>query len=122
MNDKEHDNVVGRLGSTNHDESGDKIMCSMSAETGGDEPSSYDSEEQDQGFLYNYAATIATLGTAFIATIVISLIISRMWNEDEIKLHVLNSLIKLLQGIARVCGSMAIEYEQLYNEYVNALH
>ena len=120
--DKENDNVARRLGSPNHYESGDKIMYSMPESASGNEPISSNEEEQDKGFLLRQAPAIATLSAAFFASIIVSIIISRMWDEDEIKLHLLDILIRFLQSIARLCGGWAIECEKTYNDYVNALH
>lgn len=122
MNNERNDNVVGRLGSQNHYQSGDENMYSLPEETGRNESSAYSNEGEDQELLPSYSATIAAFTATFFATIIISIIISRMWDEDEIKLHVLNALIRVLQSIARLCGGWALQCEQLYNNHVNALH
>lgn len=97
-------------------------MRSVSTEAGKDEPGTRQREGTNEEVLPSYAVVIGVLGTALIGTIIVCLVISRMWNEDEIKLHVLSSTIKLLQGIARVSGSWALECENTYNKHVNALH
>jgi hypothetical protein len=119
---KENDNVVGRLGSSNHYELGSEIMCSMPEEAAGNESNTCNGEAEDQEFLRNYTATIATLSATFFATIIISVIVTQMWNEDEIKLHVLDALIKILQTMARLFGGWALECERTYNDYASALH
>lgn len=120
--DKENDNAVRRLGSQSNQECGDETMCSMPETTGENEPGASESEAKGQGFLFRQSSTIAAFTAAFVGAFVVSIIISQMWKEDEIKLHVLNSLVKLLQSIARLCGQWALDCENAYNEYVNALH
>jgi hypothetical protein len=120
--DKENDNVTGRLGSQYNSESWSERMCTMSEEASGDESGAHDSEEEVHGFLYSKATIAATLGAAFVGSFVVSIIISRMWNEDDIKLHVLSFATRVLQTIAFSSGKWAIECERAYNEYVNALH
>lgn len=118
---KESENV-GRLGSQANEEYRNGGMRSMSTEAGQNEPGAYDGNGEDQGILPNYAAVVATLSAALVGTIVICIIISRMWDEDEIKLHMLNFLTRVLQAVARLAGSWAIECENAYNDHVNALH
>jgi hypothetical protein len=119
---QENNNVVGRLGSTNDYEHGDKIMYSMPEEASSNESSTHQSEEEDSGFLFHYSTTVATLSAAFFGTIIVSLLVSRMWDEDQIKLHILDTLIKMLQGVARLTGGWALECERAYNDHVNTLH
>lgn len=119
---KENENASRRLGSKDHYESGDEAMCSMPETTGGNESSPHECEGETEGIFYNYSTAIATFAATFFATIIISIIVSRMWDEDEIKLTVLDYLVRILQAIARLCGSWALECERTYNEYVNALH
>jgi hypothetical protein len=120
--DKENNNVVGRLDKQYHYEPGDQIMHSMSEEAGGNESGTHDSQGEDQGFLSDNSTAIATFSAAFVATFIISIFVARMWDEDEIKLHILNFLVNLLQTIARLTGGWALHCERTYNEYVNALH
>lgn len=119
---KENENVARRFGSQNHHEYRSEAMHSMSEPTGEIEPTPSEREAEAQGFLHNYTAAVATLSATFAATIIISIIVARMWDEDQIKLHVLDYMIKMLQAIARLCGGWALECERTYNEYVNALH
>lgn len=94
----------------------------MPEEAGGNESISPEREGEDQGFLLHNTTIIATFASVFFATFVISIIVSRMWDEDEIKLNVLHMLVRVLQAIARLCGGWALEFEQIYNDHVNALH
>ena len=119
---KENDNASRRLGSEDNEQRGSERMRPMPEEAGNYEPISTESEGQSEEVFLRGAATIATLGAAFFGTIIVSIVVSRMWNEDDIKLHVLDALIKILQGIARLCGGWALQCEHTYNEYVNALH
>lgn len=45
-----------------------------------------------------------------------------LWQDDEIRLSVMHSLIHFLQYSARLVGSCALALEQDYNEYVQLLH
>lgn len=121
MTNKEND-ACRRLGSQNHYEPGDEIMYSMPEETGGAEPSTYDDQGESQRFLRNYTTAVAALATTYVALVVIFIIVSRMWDEDEIRLHVLNTMMRILQTIARICGGWALACEKAYNDYANALH
>lgn len=94
----------------------------MSRETGKDESISSDSAGEGEEFSIRYTAAIATFGSILVGCCITAIIISRMFDEDEIKLQVLDFLVKFLQSIARQCGAWAIECEKAYNEYVNALH
>ena len=94
----------------------------MSEETSGNEPDAYDSEGENQELLFHHSAAIATLAATFFATIIVCLIVARMWDEDQIKLHILDALVRLLQAVARLCGGWALECERAYNEHVNTLH
>jgi hypothetical protein len=97
-------------------------MHTVPEETSGDESGAHDDEAEGQGFLFHYSTAVGVFTATFFATIIISILISRMWNEDEIKLHVLDALMRLFQAIARLSGGWALECERTYNEYVNALH
>lgn len=114
--------VTRRLGRTNYTEHGDEIMCSMPKETSGDESSTHDSEAEDQGFLHRNSTVVGIIGTAYIFTVIIYLVMSRMWDQDEIKLHFLDAMVKICQALARTFGLWALEFENAYNEYVNILH
>lgn len=98
-------------------------MCSMPAEASENESGSCESKEDGEGLLFRHAGAVAaTFSAAFFGTIIVSIIISRMWDEDEIKLHMLDFIIRVLQSVARLCGGWAIQCENAYNEHVNALH
>jgi hypothetical protein len=120
--DKESNNAIGRLGSQTHDESGSERMCSMPAEAGPDESGSREPKGSTEEILRNYAGITAVLGATLVGSFVVSFIIARMWNEDEIKLNALSFLTRVLQTIAFSTGKWALECERSYNEYVNALH
>jgi hypothetical protein len=94
----------------------------MSTTASGDESDARNREEEDQRLLYSNATAIATLAATLVGTIIICIFLARMWDEDEIKLHVLHSTIHLLQVIARLCGSWALQCEATYDKHVNALH
>lgn len=49
-------------------------------------------------------------------------IVWTVWQEDEAKLYILHSWIKMLQGMARVLGTWALEAEAAYNEVASLLH
>lgn len=120
--DKEN-HACWRLGSKDHTEFGDEIMCSMPETTGSNESSACDSQGENQKlFLRNPTIVGATVAASYVAFIVAYLLMSHIWDEDEIRLHLLDTLIKVFQAIARLFGSWALECERSYNEYVNTLH
>jgi len=45
-----------------------------------------------------------------------------MWDTDEIRLHVLQAIVQILQAFARVIGLWALEFEKAYNDYADTLH
>lgn len=121
MDNKE--NHAWRLDSTNHTEPGDEIMCSMPEKTGSIESSACDGEAENQRvFLRNPTFVGATIATSYVTFVIVYLVMSHIWDEDEIRLHILDTLVRLLQAIARMFGSWALECERTYNEYVNTLH
>ena len=88
----------------------------MPKETGDTEPVSYDSEREDQRVLLYYAS-LWTFG--FITITYIGL---KMWDTDEIRLHLLHAMVQILQAFARVIGLWALEFEKAYNDYADTLH
>lgn len=50
------------------------------------------------------------------------IIIYWMWQDDEVKLFTLRRMITGCQHVARFFGSVALDLEQGYNEYVAILH
>lgn len=122
MNHKEN-HVARRLGCPNHTELGDEIMCSMSEEASSDEPGTYDIEAETKGLLLRNSATIfGSIAATYFAFIIIYILMTRMWNEDEIKLNILAMLTRIFQALARTFGFWALQTEQAYNEYVSILH
>jgi len=119
---KENENATRRLDSENLYRSGDENMRSVSEASGSDESSASESQDETQGFLFHHSAAIATLSATFGATIIISLIASRMWDEDQIRLYSLDLMSRMCKAIALIFGSWALACERSYNEYVNALH
>ena len=91
-------------------------MCSMPEETGDTESVSYNSERSDQKLLL-YEAAVWTLGFATVTFIGL-----RVWDSDEVRLHVLHAIIQILQAFARVLGLWALEFEKAYNDYADSLH
>lgn len=120
--DKENNNVVGRLGSKANHESRNGEVRPMPEEASQHESGTHQHEGNIEETLHSYATLIATLGTLFVGTFIICIIVARIWDEDEIKLHVLDMLTRMLQAVARLCGGWAIECEKAYNDHVNALH
>ena len=45
-----------------------------------------------------------------------------IWQEDEVRLHVLHTWIRALQSMARTLGIWAIQAEAAYNEVADLLH
>jgi hypothetical protein len=97
-------------------------MYPMPEEAGSTQPSSFQRVGKDQGFLYKHSTAVATFASAYLIAIIFIFVFARIWEEEEFRLQILNTIIKLLQTIARVFGSWALECERAYNEYVNALH
>lgn len=91
-------------------------MCSMPEETGDVESTPCDSEREDQKLLYLDAA-LWTIGFSTVAFIGI-----RVWDSDEVRLHVLHAIVQILQTFARVLGLWALEFERAYNDYADSLH
>lgn len=94
----------------------------MPNQAGETEPIPHQPERESEEVLPNYATIIAVLGATLVGTIIISLVVSRMWDEDEIKLHILHGGMKFFQSIARTAGVMALECETAYYEHANVLH
>jgi heme/copper-type cytochrome/quinol oxidase subunit 4 len=94
----------------------------MPEEAGSTEPSSFQRLGKDQGFLHQHTTAVATFASAYLVAIIVAMVFAHMWEEEEFRLHILNTIIKLLQTIARVFGSWALECERAYNEYLNTLH
>jgi hypothetical protein len=88
----------------------------MPEETGESEPITDNCNTEDQRLLY-YDAALWTLGFATITFIGL-----RMWDTDEIRLHVLHAIVQILQAFARVIGLWALEFEKAYNDYADTLH
>lgn len=76
-------------------------------------PSSEDQEHAKQ-------ALIRVIRILLIAYLVMSM--AYIWDEEEVRLHVWHTTIKVLQNTARLLGSWAIEVENKYNEHVKTLH
>lgn len=77
-------------------------------------------EESTTGILLYGAASIAGIAIGYF--IVGPIVVSMLNDDDGLTLHLLHGLMTLLQTIARVAGSAAIECEKKYNDHVNALH
>ena len=93
------------------------------SETAGDaESNSLNGAKEDQGFLHHYSASLATVAAAYFAIFLVIFIAARMWDEDEIRLQLLNTLMRILQTIARTFGGWALACEKAYNDYANTLH
>lgn len=120
MNKENH--ASRRLGSESYYKPGNEIMYPMPEKTVGNESSTYNSEEEDQRFLSRHSTLVGSIAAAYFATIIIYLLMSRMWNEDEIRLHLLSALTRIFQALARTFGLWALECENAYNEYVSILH
>lgn len=87
----------------------------MQGSTGQNESLSSEDAREDQN----------TLVEPFLWTlqfITVTYLFYRMWTDDEIRLHVLHAITRILQTLARVLGGWALEFEQAYNEYVKSLH
>lgn len=94
----------------------------MPKETSSDEPNAYYNEAKAEGFLYRHSTLIGTIGASYFAVVIIYLLMIRMWDEDEIRLHILAALTRIFQALARTFGLWALQTEQAYNEYVSILH
>lgn len=94
----------------------------MPAAAAENEPNASELEGQSEGFLLRHSKGLAAFAAAYLITVIIAGLLLTMWDEDEITLHILDALTKILQGIARLAGGWAIECENTYNKYVNALH
>lgn len=120
---KGENNAIGRLGSQYHQEPRyEGGMRSMSEASGEAESVTPEYQAEGEGILLRYGSTLAVLGASLIGTIVICLIISRMWDEDKIRIHILGFLINFFRLVARKSGGLALEFEKSYYEYVDALH
>ena len=61
--------------------------------------------------------TIRLLTVAYI-----SFALFQLLSDDEVRLHVLHGIIRVLQSTARLLGGWALNVESHYNDYVNTLH
>jgi hypothetical protein len=91
----------------------------MSGPAGEYEPAPPADQRQDKVFL-SKSTPAWLLGVSTVG--VLSYAMFSMWDDEEIRLHVLHTLVKLLQAVARVIGMWAIEFERAYNEAVDVLH
>jgi hypothetical protein len=94
----------------------------MPAEASENESNAPESEAEDQGFLLRNSSALATFATFFVGTLIVQIIISRMWDEDEIRLYALDAMMRFFQLFARMFGGWALTCEKAYNDYANALH
>jgi uncharacterized membrane protein YqjE len=89
----------------------------MSEETGNAESIARHSEREGQKLLLYHAAI-----WSFGFTVFVILIANRMWDTDEIRLHILHTIVQILQAFARIIGLWALEFEKAYNDYADTLH
>jgi len=92
----------------------------MPAEAAENEPGAHQPEREDSDFSFNTKAVRRLLGAA--ACVYLIFLFYGLWQYDEVKLHTLHSITRMLQTSARVLGLWALEFENAYNEYVDALH
>ena len=117
---KGNSNAFGRLGSTTNTKRWDERMYSVPEQTSQDEPSTPEREETGPGILLYGAASVAGIAIGYF--IVGPIVVTMINDEDGLTLHILHGLMMMLQTIARVAGSAALECEKKYNDHVNALH
>lgn len=94
----------------------------MSNEAGQIEQPAPDSSTESKELPIRYATAITGFASLVLGCFVVGILVAQMFDEDQIRLHVLDTLVKILQAIARLAGGWAIECENAYNQYVNVLH
>lgn len=90
----------------------------MPTEASSNEPIPPDIERKNQDLSLNGIVWFIRLA----AIVYISGIMFRIWDDDEIQLHVLHGITRLLQTTARLVGTWALRVEEKYNKTVDSLH
>jgi hypothetical protein len=113
-------NAFGRLDSTVNKECWNERMYSVPDEASDVEPIPSEREESGPGILLYGAASIAGIAVGYF--VIGPIVVTMLNDEDGLTLHLLHAMTTILQTIARVAGSAALECEKKYNDHVNALH
>ena len=95
-------------------------MYSVPDEASDIEPIPSEREESNPGILLYGVASVAGIAVGYF--VIGPIVVSMINDEDGLTLHILHALMTILQTIARVAGSAALECEKKYNDHVNALH
>lgn len=93
-------------------------MYSMQGSTGENEPVS----SEDEGTTKDFVVEPFLWALQFFTVSYLVYTMFSMLSEDEVRLRILHAITKVLQGLARIIGSWALEFENSYNEYVDSLH
>lgn len=116
--DPQEDRNVGRLDCRGYQEDWSQTLYPLSGTPGTDEsvsPELHREVEVTPGELFIWFVRVAAIGY-------FGLVLYRLWEDTEIRLHFLHSLTRLLQNTARVIGVWGLQTEQLYGEFVDSLH
>lgn len=90
----------------------------MQGPTGEAEPIPPEPERTFEDIYIEAAIWIVRLG----AIIYLLSLFTVLLNDDEVRLHILHSMMRIFQTLARTFGSWALQTENAYNEYVSILH
>lgn len=97
-------------------------MHSLQEATGGNEPVAPEYEQEPEPVSIQLSTAGIAKWARLVGIIYLFAFLVAIWESDELRLHTLNGMVKVLQLIARTVGALALRTEQSYNEYVNALH
>lgn len=90
----------------------------MSDETREDEPNAPTSERESAYFSLDALKWFVRFATVSY----LAILMYHLWDDDEVRLHVLHSIVRILHEIARVIGLWALHFEMEYNNVVDSLH
>lgn len=75
-----------------------------------------------EGKYQNLPVEAAIWLVRFAAVVYLISLTSVLWNDDEVRLHMLHLLMRIFQTLARTFGLWALQLENAYNDYVSILH
>jgi len=101
------------------EEARDPAVQPMSATAAADQPVSGDGQPESAGLPKDFALIWLL---RFILLAYGYEVLRMLLDDDAIKLRALHTAFQLFQKLASIFGSMALDAEQQYNEYVKSLH
>src|SRR5215469_4764518 len=110
---EESTNATWRYDCPGNTEAGYSFVHSLQSPSGENEPTTSETESTSPTVspeIWFWIIRLAAIG--YVTGLLIQL-----WQEDEVRLHLLHGSIKLLQASARLFGGWALHIEHLYNQY-----